>query len=151
MMWTLWYINTTGLAITLNESWEGSASPFISPQWCGIIVCWYHNGTKSTKITFYRDSNWEIPVNLSVNNNKFKILTFIVGLFRNRYCKFFADQCNIIGSLRYSLHTSTSANKNEVIITEKALLSLAKTSLPDLSVASYLSFIIITTVAITSK
>ena len=62
-------------------------------------------------------------------------MTFIVGLFGNRYCRFFADQCNIIGSFRYSLHTSTSANKNEVIITEKALLSLAKTSLPDSSVS----------------
>ena len=29
MMWPLWYINTTGLAITLNESQKGSASPFI--------------------------------------------------------------------------------------------------------------------------
>ena len=28
-----WYINSTGLAITLNESQKSSAPPFIPPQW----------------------------------------------------------------------------------------------------------------------
>ena len=47
MMWTLWYINTTGLAITLNESWKGSASPFIPPQWLTPFKCVI---TKSIKV-----------------------------------------------------------------------------------------------------
>ena len=52
MMWALWYINTTGLAITLNESWKGSASPFIPPQWLWpknrITSCSRHYNTIQT-------------------------------------------------------------------------------------------------------
>ena len=33
----LWYINTAGLAITLNESQKSSAPPFIPPQWLKLF------------------------------------------------------------------------------------------------------------------